>query len=52
VTIVEEVGMVHKDLDRFFGAKKKVPPVRQSEHKSKELAIPDIIVLFRASKGL
>jgi hypothetical protein len=29
---MEEVGMVHKDLDRFFGSKKKVPPICQFKH--------------------
>jgi hypothetical protein len=34
MSVMEEVGMVNKDLDWFFGSKKEMSPIGQSEYES------------------
>jgi hypothetical protein len=48
---MEEVGVIHKDFNWFFGTKEEVSSISQPKYESKEFAIPDIVVPFHTVKG-
>ena len=43
---VDEVFMIHEDLNQKWGSVKVVPPQHQSTNNSKGFPIIDVIVMF------